>query len=68
MTPHTDPESNHAEQSPPLWDDPVVEEVRAARRKLWEASGHDVQRYIEQSRQAAERRNGAKPSKGRSAS
>ena len=64
---NADQNLNHSEQSPPLWDDPVVEEVRTARRKLWEASGRDVQRYIEQSRQAAERRNAAKPSKGRSA-
>ena len=67
MTPHNDRESKNVEQSPPLWDDAVVEEVRVVRRKLWEASDRDVQKYIEQSRQAAERRNAAKPSKGRGA-
>lgn len=39
-----------------LWNDPVVEEVRAIRRRLWDAAGHDIHRFIEQARQAAARR------------
>lgn len=53
--------------TPPLWDDPVVEEVRAVRRRLWENSGRDIRRFIEQSRQSAERRSAAKPSRKRNA-
>lgn len=58
------PQSN---ETPPLWDDPVVEEVRAIRRRLWEASGRNIQRFLEQSRQAAERRRTGKSGKSRGA-
>jgi len=44
------------EDQPSLWNDPVVEEVRAIRRRLWEESGRDIRRFIERSKEAAERR------------
>lgn len=49
-------QSNEQERSQPLWDDPVIEEVRAIRRRLWEESGRSIRRYIEQSEQREERR------------
>jgi hypothetical protein len=52
------------DETPPLWDDPVVEEVRAIRRKLWEASGRNIRRFIDQSRQAAQQRRAGKPREG----
>jgi len=50
-----------------LWNDPVVEEVRAIRRRLWDAAGRDVHRFIEQTRLAAARRE-SQPSPQRGAS
>jgi len=46
---------------PPLWDDPAIEEVRAIRRKLWDDSGRNIRNFIEQTRQAAQRRQSTKP-------
>ena len=37
-----------------LWSDPVVEEVRAIRRRLWEESGRDINEYIRRARATAE--------------
>jgi hypothetical protein len=48
-------------------DDPVVEQVRAIRRRLWEESGRDVRRFIERSRESAARRRAAKPAPKRDA-
>lgn len=45
-----------------LWDDPVVQEVRAIRRRLWEEAGRDINRYLELSRQAEQRRRSERPS------
>jgi len=44
------------DESRSVRDDPVVEEVRTIRQRLWEQSGRDIRRFIEQSRQSAERR------------
>ena len=52
------------ERQQPLWDDPAVEEVRAIRRKLWDASGRDIHRFIEQARQADHRRSTREGHKG----
>jgi hypothetical protein len=41
---------------PPLWDDPVVEEIRAIRRKIWDAAGHDIHQFLEQTRRVEDRR------------
>lgn len=49
------------ELSSSLWDDPVIEEVRGIRRKLWVASGRNIRRFIEQSRQSEERRAAERP-------
>jgi hypothetical protein len=48
-------------------DDPVVEEVRTIRRRLWEASGRNVRRFIERSRESAAKRRAAKPAPKRDA-
>lgn len=40
---------------PDVWDDPVVEEVRAIRRRLWEEAGRDMDEYIRRAREATER-------------
>ena len=47
-------------------DDPVIEQVRDARRRPWEAAGRDVRTYVDQARESdrrrrAERAGGAKP-------
>ena len=44
------------ERSRSLWDDPVVEQVREARRRLWEAAGRDVRRYVERAHESDRRR------------
>jgi hypothetical protein len=33
------------------WNDPVVEEIREIRRRLWKDAGEDVRRYVEQTRE-----------------
>jgi len=60
-------ERPQSDERPPLWDDPVIEEVRAIRRRLWEASGHDIHRFIEQTRRAADSRKGDGPNRKRNA-
>lgn len=47
--------------TPPLWEDPVIEEVRTIRRRLWDAAGRDVRRFLERTRQADERRRTGQP-------
>lgn len=37
------------------WHDPVIEEIREIRRKLWEESGRDVSEYVRRAREATER-------------
>jgi len=43
----------------PLWEDALVEEVRATRRRLWEQAGRDIRQYVARSREAARRRRDA---------
>jgi hypothetical protein len=40
----------------PPENDPVLGEIRARRRRLWEESGRNIRRYIEQSEKREERR------------
>jgi hypothetical protein len=62
------PAANDAsDEARSLWNDPVVEEVRAIRRRLWDAAGRDVHRFIEQTRQGEARRDGQQsPKRGAS--
>jgi len=53
--------------STPLWDDALVEEVRATRRRLWEQAGRDIREYVARSREAARRRRNAQKSCGQDA-
>jgi hypothetical protein len=49
-----------------LWNDPVLEEIHAIRRRLWEEAGRDVRRYIERARDAAARSKTNEPTRDES--
>lgn len=51
----------------PLWEDALVEEVRALRRRLWEQAGRDIPEYVARSRQAGQRRAHERKSHGQDA-
>jgi hypothetical protein len=53
--------SQEPREAPLLGDDPIVSEVRAIRRRIWEAAGRDVRRFIEQTRRADQLRGAGKP-------
>jgi len=60
-------EESEAPMRASLWEDQVIEEIRAARRRLWEESGRDIRQYIARSREAATQRDRAKRNPGREA-
>ena len=53
-------EPNTRSQPP---DDPIVEEVRAIRRRFWEQAGRDIHNFVERARASTRTRRTSLPPK-----